>query len=256
MRYTLLDLVQRILESMDSDEVDTFSSTPESTAVANIVKENYFNIISEIGPKNTETLFHLDASTDNLLPTVMYLPAQAVNIQKLEYNVSPQINNVNLRELRYAPLIDFLDYVNGLDEDQSWVNIQTVDFDGQDFTIKYRNDVSPTYWTSPDDHTILMDSYDSTYETTLTASRTYAYGNTVPVFLMEDDFVPDLDPRHFQLLLNAAKAQAFGELKQTSNTQAEKKERRNRILAYKTKDSTNTLTALQKHNRLRGYGRC
>lgn len=42
MKYTLLELTQRILESMNSDEVNSIGDTEESMTVANIIKESLF----------------------------------------------------------------------------------------------------------------------------------------------------------------------------------------------------------------------
>ena len=66
------------------------------------------------------------------------------------------------------------------------------------------------------------------------------------------DYVPDLDARQFQLLLQASKAQAFYELKQVENPKAEKKERKNTILAQRTKANvrlTNAFDAAPKFGR-------
>lgn len=252
MRYTLLEMVQRILGAMDSDEVNTIADTTESLEVARIIKECYNEIASEIVLKDKENLFHLDASTDASKPTVMYLPANVDNISKLRYNIGQDLNDSNFRTLEYLYPEDFLDYMNGLDPDATWVDSQTVSLSGQDFQFKFRNDQSPFYWTSTDDRTIVMDAFDLAYENTLTSSRTYAYGTISPVFRFEDTYIPEISPQQFALLMAAAKAQAFGELKQTENTAAQKKERRHRILAYKTNDRVDNRTALQKH---RGYGR-
>lgn len=222
-------------------------------AVAKIVKECYFEIKSEIDFKETENLFHLDASTDSTKPTVMYLPSSVNNIKRLKYNVGPSLDDFNFRELRYVEPVEFLEITDGWDGVESWIGVQVVPLGGQDFRFKYRNDESPKYWTSPDDRTILMDAFDSSYESTLTSARTYGYGVKVPEFLLEDNYIPDLDPRQFQLLLNSAKAASFIEIKQTTNDRAEKKERRHRMLAYKTHDRTDNRPAIYQH---KGYGRC
>lgn len=253
MRYTLIELVQRILESMDSDEVNSISDTSESLAVANIIKECYYTIISEIQPKETEGLFHLDASTDNTKPVLMYLPETVSNIEWLKYNVGESLIDTNFRDLCYMDLDQFYEFTNGLDAGENWVQSQEVTINGQQFNIKFRNDQSPSYWTSVDDRAILFDSYDSSYESTLTSSRTYGYGGLIPVFSMVDNFIPQLDARQFQLLLNSAKAQAFIELKQVANEKAERRERRHQILAYKTQNNTDNRSALKKHKR--SYGR-
>lgn len=257
MRYTLLELVQQILMSMDSDEVNDIADTTESLDVANIVKECYFDIISEVAPKRSEGLFHLDASTDDLKPTLMYLPTSVAEVHWLKYNIGESVTETNFRDLCYMSVEDFFEYSNGLDLTESWVDTQVVQINGQDFNIKFRNDQSPTYWTSIDDRTLLFDSFDASYEDTLTSSRTYGYGDLIPTFQMSNNFVPQLDARQFQLLLNSAKAQAFIEKKQIQNATAEKKERKHRILAYKEKHrpAADNRSSLRRHNERRGYGR-
>lgn len=252
MRYSLLQLVQRILESLDSDEVNSISDTTESLEIANIVKECYFEIISEIQPKESEGLFHLDASTDDTKPTLMYLPTTVSNIEWLKYNVGDSLTNTNFRDICYLDVDSFFQFTNGLDAEEDWVDSQEVTIAGQNFRFKFRNDQFPSYYTSVDDRVILFDSYDKSVEDTLTSSRTYGYGGLVPDFQMVDTFIPKLDPRQFQLLLNAAKAQASIEVKQLENVKAERKERRHRILMYKEQDNTDSRPEIYKR---KGYGR-
>lgn len=255
MRYSLLELVQRVLESIDSDEVNSIADTTESVAIANIVKESYFEIISDIAPKDTSNLFHLDASTDNTQPCVMYLPDNAINIKHFKYNIGPSIQDMNYRDICYLDMDSFLSMLDGYDPSDSWVSTQTVDFNGGSFVFKLRNDESPRWYTSPDDRTLIFDAYDSSYETTLTSIRTHILGETVPIFNLTDTFVPQLDPKQFTLLLNKSKATAAVELKQVANDRAQKVERRHMMLAYKSKDSTDDRSAIKKHNDTKGYGR-
>lgn len=252
MRYSLLEMVQRILDSMDSDEVNSIADTTESLTVAKIIKECYFEILSEFDFKSTESLFHLDSSADNTKPTVMYLPASANRIDRLKYNVGTSLQDFTFREIEYAPPAQFLELLDGLDPVEIWVGTQIVTLNGEDFQFKFRNDESPRFYTSFDDRTIVFDAVDTSLETTLTSARTYAYGPVVPTFQLDDTYVPELNPRQFALLLNAAKAQAFIEVKQTANDKAEKKERRHRILAAKTLDQTDNRPAIFKRQ---GYGR-
>lgn len=252
MRYTLIEMVQRLLESMDSDEVNDIADTPESMAVANIIKSEYFKLIGELEPKETENLFQLDASTDNLLPTVMYLPAGVANIQRLKYNIGESPSDSNFRDLTYLPIMEFVEYMNALDETQTYVGNQRLKLGATWFNLKFRNDVSPFYWTCPDDLTIIMDSFDSTKEETLTSVRTLGYGALVPEFHLLNTFIPKLAPKHFQLLLDKSKVVAFVELKQTDNVVAEKDARRGMILAKKTSDQTDNRPEILKH---RGFGR-
>lgn len=253
MKYTLLELVQRILESTDSDEVNSISDTTESLAVANIIKECYYEIVTELEPRETDSLFHLDASTDDTKPVLMTLPNNVVAIDWLKYNIGDTVQDGEFRKLWYLPLDEFINHQDGLDLDESWVESMSFTLNGQTFTIKYRNDEFPTYYTSANGTQILFDSYDSSVEDTLTSVRTYGYGQVVPQFQMTDTFVPVLNPKQFQLLLQEAKAQAFVELKQTANEKAERKARRHRILAFKSKgDAVDNRSEIKKR---KGFGR-
>lgn len=252
MRMTLVEIVQDILSSMDSDEVNSITDTTEALDVAKIVRECYYEIIAELDPKEMKGLFHLDASTDPSKPVLMTLPSTVTYIDFLKYNIGPDLIDTNFRELEYLCLEDFFQHTNGLDPNADWVDSQTVNLNGQDFNFKFRNDQSPHYWTSIDDRTILFDAFDASYETTLTSTRTYGYGGVVPTFILEDTYIPKLDARQFPLLYNAAKSQAYVDKKQTQNPKSELKERRHRILMQKTKDATDPRKPVQKH---KGYGR-
>lgn len=247
MRYTLIEMVQRILESMESDEVSTVGETPESTSVANIIKECYFDIVGEVNPSEQEGLFKLDASGDNTKPCLMYFPSTVSKIRWLKYNDSDSLTEPSYRDLSYRSNDEFTYYHTGLDSSDTAVQTMTVMMKDIPYLFQIRNDSFPRYYTIFFDRYIVFDSFDATEEDTLTQNRTLGFGSLVPAFEMEDDFIPDLDPRQFQLLLNEAKAQAFVELKQASNEKAEKKARKNKILARQQRDDNDPGWANQRH---------
>lgn len=251
MKYTLLELTQRILGSMDSDEVNTIGETPESLEVANIVKECYFDIVSKMDLPEERKLFQLTPSADNTKPTLMYLPSNVIDLQVLKYNDNTLLDP-NYRDLYFVPLDEFIRRTFPLSVDEDEVGSMTVSTERGDFLFKFMNDRYPSIYTTIDDRTLLFDAFDATVEDTLTASRTMCWGQIIPTFEMEDTFVPDLDARQFQFLLQAAKAQAFVELKQVQNPKAETKERKNEILAQRTKHAIDKRTGSQTY---RGYGR-
>ena len=47
-KLTLLDIVQRTLSSMDSDAVDSYTDTVESEEVAYIVRDTYYDMITNL----------------------------------------------------------------------------------------------------------------------------------------------------------------------------------------------------------------
>lgn len=245
MRYTLLELVQRILESMESDEVSTIGETPESTSVANIVKECYFDIVGELNMDEQEGLFKLDASGDNLKPVLMLVPSNVSRVQYLKYNTD-ELLAPSYTDVRYVTNREFLFYQEGINTDDTDVHQMDITLNGSSFKFSYHDDRWPTYYTIFDETYVVFDSYMVTEESTLTQARSLGYGSIVPGFVLSDTWVPDLDPRQFQLLLQEAKTMAFIELKQAQNPIAEKKARKNRILGQKNKNDNDPTSSNQR----------
>lgn len=232
---------------MESDEVSTVGETSESQAVADIIKECYYDLIGELNPAEAEGLFKLDASADDTKPCLMYLPSTVAKMTWLRYNDGDSLLEPSYRDLSYRSNEEFIFYHTGLDADDDSVETMTVNIDDIDYVFQIRNNTYPTYYTVFKDRYIVFDGYDAEVEDTLTQARTLGFGSLVPEFSMADDFIPDLDPRQFQLLLNEAKAQAFVELKQSANEKAEKKARKNKILARKQRDDNDPGWANQRH---------
>lgn len=252
MRYTLLELTQRILESMESDEVSTVGETPESLSVANIIKECYFDIVGQHSPAEQEGLYKLDASTDDTKPALMTIPSSVSKIVWLKYDTGTSAGQT---DLRYVTNDEFYYMMTGLDTSQTNIDSMVVEVNGKSFTFKFYNDRMPSYYTIFDDYLVVFDAYDSSIEDTLTEARSIVWAHLVPEFELEDEFIPDLDPRQFQLLLQEAKSQAFVELKQAQNPTAERKARKNQILTQQNKRDNNPGFANQLHAQFGRNGR-
>ena len=229
MRLNLLEMVQDILSSLDSDEVNGIADTVEAQQVATIIKTVYNDIISRANLPEHFDLFELNASGDPDKPTVMFRPDRVQSLLWLKYDKrSPDETESNFQMVKYLKPLTFLDFTNGYRQspanDIERFTLSTAN--ASSIEIIYLNNKAPDYYTSWDDHTIVFDSYDNEVDTTLMKNKTMAYGEFEPTFVMKDDFVPDLDSRQFSLLFNEAKAQAFAELKQSENARAEKQARR------------------------------
>ena len=253
MRYTLLELTQRILESMESDEVSTVGETPESLSVANIIKECYFDIVGELSMAEQEGLYKLDASGDNAKPTLMTIPTTVSSVKWVKYNIGESVPDYQF--VSHRDNEEFLYYNTGLDPSETNIGSMVVSINGKSFTFNYYNDRMPTYYTVFDDQYVIFDAYDDDIESTLTEARCLIFATLVPSFSLTDTWTPDLDPRQFQLLLQEAKAQAFVELKQTQNPTAERKARKNKISAQWNKRDNNPGWANQAHAQFGRNGR-
>lgn len=236
MKFTVLEMVQRILESLGDDEVNSINDTIRATQVANIIEENFNELISRGDIAEHHDFYQLIASGDSAKPTLMTLPSDAISLDFLKYDKQTTTDSgVQYHALNFTPLQEFLRLNSGLDPDASNVGSFTQTIDSDTFTFYYRTDDHPSFFTTWDDNTLVFDSYDSAEESTLTKARTQAYGLVQPSFVVEDSHTPDLDHRQFTLLIQASKAQAFEEIKQTRLHSAEKKERR----AWNTLGRTN-----------------
>ena len=210
MRLTLLQMVQKILSALDDDEVNSISDTTSSEQVTDIVEDCYNELISELDLSGTDRLFKLEAVSDVDKPNYLKIPDDYKKMYWFRYRG---------KELRYKCPDDFIKYVLEQDGDTT-----VVDFGGGEYPIVTNED--PTYWTSFDDRYIVTDSINTTVESTLISGESLAWGNYLPDFRREDDFVPELPNQYFPLLLAKSKARAFVNLKQVANAEENASSRR------------------------------
>lgn len=231
MKYTLLDLTQNILSSLDGEEVNSISDNTESRQVAQIIRTAYFNLVARSNlPEHIQT-FSLTSSGDSSSPVLMYRPSNVSQIYWIKYNKVDTDLVDNFQYVTILPLQQFIDMQQALDSTATEVDSLTLN----DQTFLYRNDKYPEYCTIVDDVNIVFDSYDTTFDSTLQESKTWAYGRVVPSFDMNDSFIPSLDDEQFPLLLNEAKALAFFEMKQMEHPLALQEVRRQKITLQKSK---------------------
>jgi len=253
MKYTHLEMVQRILESMDSDEVNSYADTVESAAVSNIIRETFFYLSPRLDLPIQQTFFQLTASGDNNKPVLMTMPSDQIDFEYLKYREANSDGDTTYKEVAFVDLETFYDRTFSLEESRTEVETMTVSLDGTNFTFKFRNDANPTEYTVVDNYNVIFNSYDTTVDGTLQSSKTLCYGTQEQTYTLSDTFTPNLDHDQFQVLLNEAKQQAHSELKQTNNQQAGVRARKSFITAQRTK--RNMPKNLPEVKRTRNYGR-
>lgn len=252
MRYSLLEMVQMLLSALDSDEVNSISDTVESNQVALIIKGVYYDRATDISLTEHETLFQLNASGDIDKPCVMTLPDHVVTMRDLRYNIQETGEaQPNYRTIQYVPFNEFLDRMRQVEGDTD-IDVQNIEFNNELFPFNYYTNRWPTIYTTADDRQLIFDAVKLSEDTTLVKSKTMCMGNVYPEFQMVDNFVPDLDPSQFSLLINNAKVRAFNELKQVINQEAVAEARRQKVIVQKRKRSTPDQAEIYKAPR---YGR-
>lgn len=233
MKMTLLEMVQSILSSMDSDDVNSIGDTVESMQVASIVKETYYDIISEREWPFLKKRIHLEHGGDLGKPTTLFIPDNVAKVYNVFYNG---------KEVEWMEPECFIKMLLGRN-----TSLDEVEGDG------FFNDRDPKYYTAFDDDTITCDSWNSDEGDTLMSSRTDSMVLLMPQWEMVDDFYPLLPARAFPALLADAKGTAFINLKQQANAKEEAKARRGRVMMQSEVWRVNDATP--KSNKLINYGR-
>lgn len=281
MKQTLLEMTQAILSEMSSDEVNSIGDSPESLQVANIIKTKYYDIISRGQLPEHSQLLTLDASLDATRPVIMYVPQGVSKVEWIKYYDSNVLDdsslpnsqhdlNVDLQNnsgstpqappgykyVTMLPIRQFIDMVNTFNPEESTVesfNFQDTsnNYPGS-FNFYYKTMQQPSYCCIISNYYVIFDSYDSTQDTTLQTSKSMLYGQVVPIFLLEDSFIPDLDAQQFPLLTNEAKALAFYVLKQQPHALAMQETKRQWSTVQKNKSINNRPTYF---NQLPNFGR-
>jgi len=208
-KLTLLDMTQNILSAMDSDAVNSIDDTVEAVQVAELVKESFFDLMSQRDWPFLFTLAALEALGDVNNPTKMKIPDTWNKIKWIKYNK---------QEVEYVAPEDFKHLVDNRTE-----TANVVDANG------YVINRDPKYWTSYDDVYIYFDGYNKTVESTLQASKSVGYAGVQPTWTHSDSFIPAIPEKFFPTLLSEAKAQAFINLKQQQNVREERKAQRGRM---------------------------
>lgn len=210
-KMTLLEMVQDILNDMDSDEVSSIDDTTESIQVAQIVKTAYFKLLTARDDwpfLRTLTSFNGLSDLDN--PTKMEMPESLNKVYWVKYNKKP---------------VDYLDpeqFKHMLDTRTELADV--VDSDG------YIINADPRYWTTYDDNEVVFDGYDSDVDSTLQESKSDVYAIVMPLWVHEDSAVPaKLPEKMFPTLLADAKGTAFLTLKQQANSKEENYAQKGRV---------------------------
>ncbi len=256
MKQTLLEMTQAILLSMQGDEVTSIADTEESRAVALIIKENYFYITGKADLPEHKELFTL-AETSASTPVIMNPPSTFTTLEWLKYNNiledSEGETDNNFQFVKYINSKDFFTMQEALDSDESFVDVMSYTIGSNTLSFKYKTNQMPQWYTTWDDNTLIFDALDTAEDTFLRTTKTLAYGLLDPTWTHSDSFTPDLDNRQFNLLLSESKAQAFAELKQAQNINAERKVKHGWVELSRTKNKLPDKVSA--YSKIPGFGR-
>ena len=213
-RTTLLEIVQSVLSSLDSDAVNHIGETVESEQIALLAKEKFQELATYQNIKQFENLSQLEGLADPTKATVMRIPEGSTDIADIRYRHVKSDGTEYMREVHYQPKSDFLDTQLKLALAKNNTDINVLD-DG--IELPYRTDRGPTCWTTFDDEHVVFDSIDKGVDQTLHNEASLVIAYIVPEFRLEDEFIPPVPQKMLSQYMNMIKEVANFEQKQISN---------------------------------------
>lgn len=244
-RMTLLEMTQNILAALESDTVNSIGDTVDALMVAEELKTTYYELFaSRVIPSN-ERLRTLDSLSDSNYPNYLKIPDNVQSVSWIKY----QDEDGRYVDLTFLPADEFV-YRATRDLNEPYV--QVVDITNPAIRLNIRNDTTPRFWTTFDNRHIVTDAYNADADTTLQESKTLCHALELPQFLLEDDFVPDIDVVLFPLLLAEAKKACFVNQKGVANANEERRARRQLV---RTQNDLWRADQRRPYNRVPNYGR-
>lgn len=224
MKMSLLDMVQDVLNDIDSDEVNSIDDTVEATQVAAIVKSTYFAMMSSRNWPHLRKSIQVFPTANLEQPTHMYV---ADDIKELSF-INYDTRKAGATRAVFLPMSwrepeDFLRLTNAYNSDAA--NVTTV-LETSQVDINIMNDRSPTFYTSFDDDTLIFNAIDLARESNLTSTSVQAMAYVMPKWTPSDDFIPDLPEGGFSALVEEAKSRASLKLRQVADQKSEQEARR------------------------------
>lgn len=206
MTKTLLEIVQTILSSMDSDEVNSISETAESVQMVDVIVDTFDFIISQKQWDFKGEACALESVGDTLRPTYLRLPDNIDVIGKLRYEATETGDeNRTFCTLQYLRPEEFIDSLlrrsSGADNIEEYVTEAGT-------PLLILNDKNPAFYTSFDDEFIVADSYLKTKEATLQGVNTTLYCSIIPTMGRGNDDIPQIPAKHFPMFVAECKRAA------------------------------------------------
>ena len=207
-KYTLLEIVTSVLDSMGGDQISTIegSAVPEEALqIISVAKDLYFFMATDQEWKHLKVTKQLTALADITHPSHMQFPSGLESVEVVKYDVREAVaDQLQFQEIDFIEdPSQFLFKLHSRDSTETTIDTIT-DFGGATLLIK--NDSAPSFWTTFDDDYVVFDAYDSNLETSLVAAKSVVVGVTEPTWTETDAFVPNMPGKMFPTYLETLKA--------------------------------------------------
>lgn len=226
MKRTLLEIVQAIIEDLDSDEVNSIDDTIEATQIANIVANTYFDLLANRDIPEHKELDQLLGLSDSTRPNYLQLPDDVARMPDYFYYNKSTDGDKEYQPVTWEHPELFLRRASNRDSSSSKVTIVT-DFNGGTDLLVI-NDKMPQVFTSFDDKHLVCDSWDSDIDSTLQTSKNRTWVEKTPTISITDGATFDIDANYFPYLYNESLSRCSLRLKASADEKAEQWSRRHK----------------------------
>lgn len=221
-KLTLLEIVQDVLSSSDSDNVSAISETVESEQIVKIARTEFNKMAAEYDWDHLYLTTQLTGLGDVTQPNFMQIPDAIAEVNSVRYNVTQSGDSDN--EIKEVTIVkdsdDFLDLIysrNTSDDDISTFNTD------EGIPIWTWTNRDPEFCTTFDGKILVFDAYNSDTDTTMQESKSVVRGLKAKSWTESGSFTPDIPGRLFPLFLEKVRLKAFRWLSQ-KDTSEEKEE--------------------------------
>lgn len=205
-QYTVLGIVQDVLNEGDMDTVSTWNETIESEQIGNMIETIFYEFHANNLIPSHQELENPTSATGNTYYTI---PTDVSEIFWVKYDDGT--DRVNLRYLEPQAFIDILDQAGTAVVDP-----------GSGISLDFATDADPTYYTSFDDTYLCINSFDTTPPA---VGELLMYVRKEPSITIADGTVPDLPNDGMAYFLSEVKARSLLVLNQEINPMIEMRRR-------------------------------
>lgn len=199
MNRTLLYTVQRVLEKLNLDPVNSISDTEDSLLVSREAESTFYDLMTRAEWEEKIDLIEVNSLSNLNNPTALELDDDTHNITSLRYDVTTaEDDHKIIRELTWLEPEEFLK------RSYHWntANDEVTEVTYRDVPLFVLNNKMPEYYTSFDNKTLILDSYHSDTEDTVVGNKTICYGKQVPSWSESDTFVIPIQDSLYPLYLS------------------------------------------------------
>jgi hypothetical protein len=228
-KLTMLQIVQKTLEALNLDEVNSISDSPDAEQIAQIAQDSYYELLNQAEWPHTIRLEQLESVADAAKPNYLRIPDEVTRIDDFKYDATltddedNPVDLIEIKSVKWCSPVDFLRITQRRNTELDEISTIT-DFNGVRYHIY--NDRNPSYWTSFDDEYVVCDAYNSDVESTLQGNKSQALMKWIENVVISDDTQVSAPSHFYQTWLAETKSTAFIYMKQEASPKDEQRARR------------------------------